>query len=41
LRHCLRVGFHGDAWNHLLCPAEKAHHILTLCRELDLRLEFA
>ncbi len=41
LRHCLWVGFHGDAWNHLLCPAEKAHHILTLCRELDLRLEFA
>jgi len=41
LRHCLRVRFHGDAWNHLLCPAEKARQILTLCRELDLRLEFA
>jgi len=40
LWHCRRVGFHGDAWNHLLCPAEKAQHLLTLCRELDLRLEF-
>jgi FkbM family methyltransferase len=41
LRHCLRVRFHGDAWNHFLCPAEKAQRILALCRELDLRLEFA
>lgn len=41
LRHCLRARFHGDAWNHLLCPAEKAQRLLALCRELDLRLEFA
>jgi FkbM family methyltransferase len=41
LQHCLRVHFHPDAWNHLLCPAEKARQILTLCREIDLRLEFA
>ncbi|MBV9377944.1 MAG: FkbM family methyltransferase [Alphaproteobacteria bacterium] len=41
LRHCLRVRFHADAWNHLLCPAEKAQRVLALCRELDLRLEFA
>lgn len=41
LRHCLPVRFHGDAWNHLLCPAEKAQRVLALCRELDLRLEFA
>jgi FkbM family methyltransferase len=41
LRHCLRVRFHADAWNHLLCPVEKAQRILALCRELDLRLELA
>ena len=41
LHHCLTVRFHGNAWNHLLCPAEKARKILTVCRELSLRMEFA
>jgi len=41
LCHCLTVRFHGSAWNHLLSPAEKAQQILTLCRELNLRMEFA
>jgi hypothetical protein len=41
LRHCLTLGFHSDAWNHLLCRTEKAYQILALCRELNLGLEFA
>jgi len=40
LRHCLQARFHGDAWNHLLCPAEKASRIFSLCRQLNLRMEF-
>jgi FkbM family methyltransferase len=40
LRHCLRVQFHADGWNHLLCPAEKIQQIFTLCGELNLDLEF-
>ena len=40
LRRCVKVRFHPDAWNHLLCPAEKSTRILTLCRELNLRMDF-
>jgi FkbM family methyltransferase len=40
LRHCLRVRFHADAWNHLLCPAEKIQQIFTLCGQLNLDLQF-
>jgi FkbM family methyltransferase len=41
LRHCVKVHFHLDAWNHLLCPAEKLTRILTLCRELNFRMDYA
>jgi hypothetical protein len=40
LRHCSGVHFHEDAWNHLLVPAEKACRILTLCRQLNLNMQF-
>jgi FkbM family methyltransferase len=39
LRYCQEVRFHSDGWNHLLCPAEKASQILSLCRQLALRME--
>jgi FkbM family methyltransferase len=34
------VFFDNDAWNHLLCPAEKAPVVLGACRELGLRMRF-
>lgn len=41
LRYCEGVRHHGDGWNHLLCPAERAARILRICQELGLRLEIA
>jgi FkbM family methyltransferase len=39
LRYCQEVRFQSDGWNHLLCPAEKAGQILSLCRQLALQME--
>jgi FkbM family methyltransferase len=39
LRCCAEIRFHSDGWNHLLCPAEKASQVLSLCRQLGLRME--
>lgn len=39
LRQCETIRFHPDAWNHLLCPGEKASRVLSLCRQLGLRIE--
>jgi FkbM family methyltransferase len=41
LRNCVDVRFHEDAWNHLLCPVEKAHRILMLCRQLNVHMRFS
>lgn len=38
LRHCERLRFHADAWNHLLCPAEKADRLFSLCRQTNLQI---
>jgi len=37
LRECPNIRFHQDAWNHLLCPAEKVGLVSTVCQRLDLR----
>ena len=36
LRNCETVRHHSDAWNHLLCPAERAGRLLQICRRLGL-----
>lgn len=38
-RECAMLRFHPDAWNHLLCPVEKAGRISLLCEQLDFPLE--
>ena len=38
LRHCTSIRFHPDAWNHLLCPAERAGRLLGICRDLGLQI---
>ena len=38
LRHCERLSFHPDAWNHLLCPAEKVDRLFSLCRQTTLQI---
>ena len=39
LRHCASVRHHADAWNHLLCPAERVSRVLAILRDLGLGLE--
>lgn len=39
LRQCETIRFHPDAWNHLLCPGEKASRVFSLCRQVGLRIE--
>ncbi|WP_131114132.1 FkbM family methyltransferase [Lichenihabitans psoromatis] len=36
LRHCASVAHHFDAWNHLLCPSEKAAQVLRMVRHLGI-----
>jgi len=38
LRECPRVSFQPDAWNHLLCPIEQVHAVVTICDRLGLRI---
>jgi FkbM family methyltransferase len=39
LRQSPVIRFQPDAWNHLLCPVEKAGRIFTLCRQAGLRID--
>ena len=38
LRHCASIRFHPDAWNHLLCPTERAGRLLSVCRDIGLQI---
>jgi FkbM family methyltransferase len=39
LRGCSTIRFHPDAWNHLLCPAEKVDLVSMVCQRLELCFE--
>ncbi len=41
LRQCAMIRHHSDAWNHLMCPAERVGRLLQICRRLNLQVELA
>jgi FkbM family methyltransferase len=41
LRPCPAIGFHPDAWNHLLCPSEQTGLLVSACENLDLSIAAA